>query len=285
MWTSSARNTTADSLPGRGAGRLFTREWQAYCRRASRGGALLFCGLLCLTGPLLASQQCRPCNEPLQDVERVIDGDTLVLERGEKVRLIGINTPELGHRGDPDEPGARSARDALERLVQASGRRLRVCPGSEARDRYGRLLAHLADRQGDDIVNKLLRAGQGYVIAIPPNLGSLDCHLASEAQAREAGLGVWHRPATATRSLQGDEQGFHYLQGRVERVGESRRSIWLNLTGGLALRIPRKDWKYFDFDDPRALQGHKLEVRGWITRNDHAQQMSVHHPSAIRWLD
>ncbi|MEJ2404805.1 MAG: thermonuclease family protein [Candidatus Thiodiazotropha sp.] len=285
MWISSARNTIADLLPGRGTRRLFTRALQAYRRRASRGGALLFCGLLYLTGPLQASQPCRPCSEPLQAVERVVDGDTLVLENGEKVRLIGINTPELGHWGDPDEPGARSARDALERLVHASGGRLRVCPGAEARDRYGRLLAHLTDRQGDDVVNKLLRAGQGYVIAFPPNLGSVDCHLASEAQAREAGLGVWHRPVTDARSLHGDERGFHYLQGRVERVGKSRRSIWLNLTGGLALRIARKDWKYFDFDDPRALQGRRLEVRGWITRNDHAQQMSVHHPSAIRWMD
>ncbi|MET0025995.1 MAG: thermonuclease family protein [Candidatus Thiodiazotropha sp.] len=218
-------------------------------------------------------------------MDRIIDGDTLVLQSGEKVRLIGINTPELAHRGHPEEPGGRSARDALERLVQQNGGQLRVCAGSDPRDRYGRLLAHLASSQGDDIVQQLLLQGQGYVIAIPPNLGSLDCHLAAESRARDKGLGVWGRPSTDARALQGSETGFYHLQGRVERVAESRRSIWLNLAGGLALRIPRRDWKYFDIEDPQALQGRGLEVRGWITRQNRAQQMSVHHPSAIRWLD
>ncbi|MET0067029.1 MAG: thermonuclease family protein [Candidatus Thiodiazotropha sp.] len=245
----------------------------------------MFCALLSLCGPLPASQGCRPCDEPLQGVQRVVDGDTLVLENGEKIRLIGINTPELGHRGNPDQPGAVAARDALDRLVQASGGRLRVCPGSEPRDRYGRLLAHLRSRDGEDVVYRLLRQGWGYSIAIPPNLGSLECHLAAENQAHDLHLGVWRRAAVDSESLNGDESGFYHLTGRVVRVGESRRSIWLNLRGGLALRINRQAWRYFDFEDPQQLQGRALEVRGWITRQNRTQRISVHHPSAIRWLD
>ncbi len=286
MWISSARNTAADSLSGLGADRPHTRLPQAYRKRASRCGALLFCGLLIPAPPLLwASDGCRPCNEPLQGVERIVDGDTLVLENGEKVRLIGINTPELAHQGHPEEPGGRAARDALERLVRDNDGRLRVCPGSDPRDRYGRLLAHLAGRQGDDIAYRLLLQGQGHVIAIPPNLGSLDCHRSAESKARKSRLGVWDRPVVDAQGLSGNETGFQHLRGRVERVGESRRSIWLNLVGGLALRIARRDWKYFAIEDPQTLQGRDLEVRGWISRQNHAQQMRVQHPSAIHWLD
>ena len=74
-------------------------------------------------------------------VARVIDGDTVRLDDDTSVRLIGINCPELGYAGRSAEPLAERARDTLSRLIGSGS--VRVVPGTEPRDRYGRLLAYL----------------------------------------------------------------------------------------------------------------------------------------------
>src|SRR5690554_1461310 len=73
--------------------------------------------------------------------KRVIDGDTLDLADGRRVRLIGINAPEMGRDGQPSEPYAQAARRELQRLV--SGSELRMIIGEQPQDRYGRTLGHL----------------------------------------------------------------------------------------------------------------------------------------------
>ncbi len=74
-------------------------------------------------------------------VERIVDGDTLVLHRIGYVRLIGVDTPESKHPARPVEYFAREAAAFLERL--AGGATVRVEYDRDARDRYGRLLAYL----------------------------------------------------------------------------------------------------------------------------------------------
>ena len=93
-------------------------------------------------------------------VEKVIDGDTVVLSGGEHVRLLGIDAPELhpgrpGRAGPFPEPGAAEARDALRALV--AGQTLRV--ERHGRDRYGRTLARLFLADGTDVSEELLRRG------------------------------------------------------------------------------------------------------------------------------
>ena len=71
-------------------------------------------------------------------VQRVVDGDTLRLSDGRSVRMIGLNTPELGKQGRSDEPFAVAARKRLEALVADSGGRVGLQPGQQAKDHYGR---------------------------------------------------------------------------------------------------------------------------------------------------
>ena len=75
-------------------------------------------------------------------VARVFDGDTVALADGTHVRLIGINTPEHGRDGAPDEPFAAAATGALRELLAEHDGRLQLRFGAERHDRYGRLLAH-----------------------------------------------------------------------------------------------------------------------------------------------
>jgi micrococcal nuclease len=118
-------------------------------------------------------------------VARVIDGDTVVLSRAGRARLIGVDTPEV--HGRVDCFGRRAAAFAERRL---SGRRVGVQVGLEPRDRYGRLLVYLTV-DGRLFNAELVRAGYARTLAIPPNVRYARRFARLAAQARRAGRGLW----------------------------------------------------------------------------------------------
>ncbi|MEW8506647.1 MAG: thermonuclease family protein [Candidatus Thiodiazotropha sp.] len=246
-----------------------------------RGAFLLSILLLTVT---VHAESCSPCDGQLLEVAYVHDGDTLRLKDGRRLRLVGVNTPELGHGADA-EPGALAAKQQLQALVRSSEGMVRVCLDAELQDRYGRTLSHIYDRQGKSINRQLLKLGAGYHIAISPNLRNLRCYQDAEREARKGDSGVWRRPIEDAAELHGKETGFQVLTARVVRVGRSRSSLWLNLEGGLALRITWDDWERFHIEDPDLLLHADIEVRGWIYHRDGQQRMRVRHPASIRWLD
>jgi micrococcal nuclease len=259
----------------------------ASSKKAPLSGAFLL-WLLFMVGilpqPLRAGDCALPADAEQADVKWVIDGDTLQLRDGRHIRLIGLDTPELGRHGEQDMPGARAAKAGLRRLVRQGGNRVYLQPGRQPRDRYHRWLAHLYTPHGENLTQALLRAGLGRQIAVPPNLTNLDCYISAEDEARRHGLGLWRTAVLDAASLQGDERGFHLLQGRIVRVGRSRSALWLNLDGGLAIRITWREWAGFSLPKPESLQGRRLEFRGWLYRKNDEQRVRVRHPSAIRWL-
>lgn len=221
-------------------------------------------------------------------VERVRDGDTVRLDGGDELRLVGIDTPELGRDGAPDEPFAAAARDALARLLAAHEERLHLRLGAERRDSYGRLLAHAYLPDGRSVTQVLLERGLGARVTVPPNTWGHRCYAAAEAGAREAGRGIWglerYRGVSA-RELAPDAGGFHVVSGRVRRVGASDDAFWLELDG-LTLRLARNDLAaYFEGLEPRALAGRRLRVRGWIYRVRGQARMNLQHPAGVEWLD
>lgn len=219
-------------------------------------------------------------------VETVHDGDTVRLADGRSVRLVGINTPELGRDGAPDEPLARSAREALIDLL-AGDRSVGLEIAPEGTDRYDRLLAHVHTADGRNVAATLLRQGLGWHIAVPPNLGHLDCYRRAERSAREADRGVHGEAAlapVAADDLGANAGGFAVVTGTIERVGTSRRAYWLDL-GGLTLRLARADLPYFEQRDPRRWHGRSLRARGWIYQVDGQARMNLRHPAAVEWMD
>lgn len=74
-------------------------------------------------------------------VQWIPDGDTIHLEDGRRVRLLGIDAPEMGRDGGPDQYYARESRDYLRRLID--GRSIRLETDGQGPDRYGRLLAYV----------------------------------------------------------------------------------------------------------------------------------------------
>ena len=115
-------------------------------------------------------------------VERVIDGDTIVLDDGRTVRYIGMDTPE---RGDPyyDE-----ATEANRRLVD--GKKVKLELDAEEKDRYGRTLAYIY--VGDTFVNvELVRDGYARAYPYQSNVRYKELFASAEKEARQKGVGIW----------------------------------------------------------------------------------------------
>ncbi|WP_256737459.1 thermonuclease family protein [Pseudomonas sp. dw_358] len=196
-------------------------------------------------------------------VRHVVDGDTLRLQDGRSVRLIGLNAPELGRKGRSDEPFAVAARQRLQALVRASDGRLLLQPGREASDKYGRTLAHLYSLNGTNLETQLLAQGLAYQIAVAPNVDRADCQRRAELQARAAGLGLWRRSPMVAAS-QVSQSGFALVSGTVGEVQRNRGGLWLNLSDSLVLHIAARDQARFDDQWLARYKGQAVEVRGWV---------------------
>jgi len=124
-------------------------------------------------------------------VVRIVDGDTVhvrIGDRIEKVRYIGVNTPEIHHPWKGEEPGGRQALAVNRQLLL--GKRVRLELDVQHRDRYGRLLAYVW--VGETMVNaELVRLGYAQVMTVPPNVRYQDLFLKLQREAREAGRGLW----------------------------------------------------------------------------------------------
>lgn len=220
-------------------------------------------------------------------VAHVIDGDTVVLADGRHVRLIGIDTPELGHDGNRSQPFAEAARRALTRLLAGGNDNVALRYGRTRHDHYGRTLAHLFLADGASISAALLRQGYATALVVPPNLWNAACYGRAESSARDRHAGIWalarYQPVAA-RTLSGGAQGFHIVRGRVVHVGRSRNAQWIDLEGGVALRIDRKDLRYFQGVDFKSLRGTEVIVRGWVHSRRGEHLIAVRHPRALTML-
>jgi micrococcal nuclease len=120
-------------------------------------------------------------------VEFVHDGDTLFLDDGRKVRLIGIDTPEVG---DNAECFGDEATAALRALVP-EGSSVRVLADQDPYDQYGRSLLFVFTADGTNVNLELVREGAAEVVYFAPNDLYQPELLAAETAARDAGLGLW----------------------------------------------------------------------------------------------
>src|SRR3954449_8876866 len=136
-----------------------------------------------------------PSPSSLARVVRVVDGDTIVASVGgreERVRYIGMDTPEDVKPGTPVQCYSRRAAAENQRLV--AGRRVRLVEDAEARDRYGRLLAYVYRASDGLFVNaELVRRGFARPLTIAPNTAHAGEIARLAKQARRAGRGLWSR--------------------------------------------------------------------------------------------
>ncbi len=199
-------------------------------------------------------------------VRYVHDGDTVHLEDGRKVRLIGINAPELARDNRPEQAYAQQARAFLNKALANHDYRVGLRYGMTRHDRHQRTLTHLFTPDGNNIQALLLQQGLAQAIAHPPSVAFADCYAQQEHVARCDGAGIWsdpqHAPVNADK-LTADSTGFRLVSGRIDRVNRSNTGFWLSMAA-LLIHINHQDLAYFGAIDLTSLTGQQVIVRGWL---------------------
>ena len=225
-------------------------------------------------------------------VAAVIDGDTLTLEDGLSIRLVGIQAPKLP-LGRPDfeqQPLAPEAKAALEALVL--GERVRLSYGGLRIDRYGRALAHLHDEAGVWVQGELLRAGLARVYSFADNRALVAEMLSLEAEARRAARGIWALPYFAIRQAETAQaylDRFEVVEGRVLAAEQVQGRIYLNFAADwstdFTVSVAPRDTDLFDQEgiDLLTVAGQRIRVRGWL-RNFNGPLIDLTHPEQIEFL-
>ncbi len=217
-------------------------------------------------------------------VDRVVDGDTVVLEDGRQVRLVGLQAPKLP-LGRPDFtpwPLADEAKAALERLVL--GRAVRLAYGGRRVDRHRRQLAHLLREDGLWVQGAMLSQGLARVYTFADNRALIPSMLAEERRARLAHAGIWRDDfyrVLDQRAAASSIGQFGVVEGQVLAVAEVRGRGYLNFGPNYrtdftvtmspeTMRLLRREGIALD-----AYDGRRVRVRGWVRARNGPEQIEI----------
>ncbi len=221
-------------------------------------------------------------------VKSVIDGDTIELVSGERIRITGLNAPEKLDAQGQSQPFAEQSHQFLELLIRHSNQQVILEPDVQTQDKHGRTLAHLFAPDGTSITRKLLLAGMAARATVIPNTRHSLCYQHAEDTARQKNLGLWRFPEfwfINHAQQESGSRGFYIIRDEVRTVAESRKSLWINLVHGTALRIARKDLPTFSNQNLQDLQGHTVEARGWVSNHKNRVLLRIRDPINLRLID
>ncbi len=237
--------------------------------------------------------------EAATTVAAVIDGETLELADGRKVRLIGAKAPAppLGWRGDDPWPFVEEARAALTAL--ASGARVELRYGGERSDRYGQVLAQVFAVDGEERVwlqEALVGQGLARVYSFADKRACTAELLAREKEARAKRLGLWRasayriQDATDLERLGKLSHSYQLVEGTVVAVGEGRGRLYLNFAEDwrrdFTVSIERKHVRAFAEAGIalKDLAGKRVRARGWLAWWN-GPMIEATHPEQLEVLD
>lgn len=244
-----------------------------------------------LRHPATPEKEALSLDEAVYHVERVIDGDTIVVSGLGPVRYIGVDTPESG------EPFYHEAKKRNTELVGGKGLRLEIC-GPSPRDRYGRTLA-LVYANGVFVNEELLKDGLARTLIIPPcGAGLADELRAVEKQALLGRAGMWAQDAESLhgggslKTIDAKEAVNHIgervrVRGAVSSVRKSRKAVFINFGNGAEkdfIAVIFKDsLSAFSFKgiDPMGYKGKVIEVTGVVKMYKQRPEIIVKTPLQI----
>ena len=186
---------------------------------------------------------------PQVQVLRVVDGDTLVVSPDERVRLIGVDTPETVHPAKGVQPYGKEASDFTRKALE--GKTVWLEFDVQPRDRYQRVLAYVwteepnTDRIREGMFNaRLLLEGYAQIMTIPPNVAYTERFLGFEREAREKNCGLWALRAPVEEIKEG------YVANRNSRV-------FHKVSCGSIARMNQKNALMFEDREEAVKQGYK----------------------------
>jgi micrococcal nuclease len=157
-------------------------------------------------------------------VKAVFDGDTILLDSGDKVRYLGIDAPEVAHEGTPAGCCGEEARETNRRWVLHQQVTLQY--DRETRDQYGRLLAYVYLPDGTCINAALLRAGLAWVCRFGEGFGRFQEFLSYQREALHQRKGLW---------------GSCPVREEPDYLGNRRSWIFHRPSCPMGKRIPRRN--------------------------------------------
>lgn len=221
-------------------------------------------------------------------VATVLDGDTLILTDGRRVRLLGIDAPEIAHRNQASEPLGEKARLFLK--SHAEGKRVQLRYDMQRQDRYDRILAHVYLDDGQNLNTLLLQQGLAYARFEWPNMKFAEDYYAIEKRARNQRHGIWSLPAFQVKPLENLEalrNHFVRLRGQPVRIETSRR--YYHLLFGDKLRVAVKNSRLelfrkagIDLDN---LLRKTIVLRGWLGRRKGMPYLELSHPFQLEQVE
>jgi len=217
-------------------------------------------------------------------VKTIYDGDTVQLEDGRKIRLAGINTPEIAHRSNRAQEGGDAAKQWLIQVLKGSKVRLEF--SKQKQDKYKRYLAHIFTEEGMHINLELVKRGYASVNVFPPNIAYVDDLLKASNGAENKRIGLWQYPSYKTKLAselnQNNKQGWQRIVGRVTKIKHTRKNVYLIISDTFKLQIKKQFLEYFPKIND--LKGKKVEARGWVNKNKKQYLMQVIHPSVLKFI-
>jgi micrococcal nuclease len=214
-------------------------------------------------------------------VVRVIDGDALVLNTGQSVRLIGIEAPALRPRGREPDSYAVEASRALEDMVM--GREVQLFYPGLTRDRYNRALAHVVttDAAGQKLWLNMALIEQGAArVRLYPDTAARGAELLeAEKNARDRNTGLWGKLAYKIQPAERvpeDKRGFALITATLGQASPPTGELAENLACQISL--DRSNLRLEARHDAESIcdlpTGTELLLRGWISNG----RIDLTHP-------
>ena len=250
---------------------------------------------LSVSGAGMACADLRP--GPRGIVAGVTDGDTVVLDNGLVVRLIGMQAPKLplGRDDFPTWPKAEEAKARLEAMVL--GKAVEIRHGGADRDRHDRVLGQMFVAAAPEtwVQRQMVAEGLARVYSFPDNRACLAELLAAESHARTMKLGIWADPYYTVRradrpaAISQRAGQYELVEGRVLLAEKSGGRVFLNFgrywkEDFTAVIEPRALRLFADSGfDPLVLEDALVRVRGWVDDRD-GPRIEITHPEQIEVL-
>ena len=232
-------------------------------------------------------------------VVEIIDGDTLVLDDGVVVRLVGLQAPKisLGRANFVDWPLGDESKQALGDMTL--GRQVGLHYGGRRTDRHSRALAHLFRvEDGLWVQREMLDQGMARVYSFADNRVAVGLLLAAEGRARARSRGIWGDAYYAVRdptSIADAVDSIQLVEGTIVTAALVRGRHYLNFGDDwredFTVTVAPRDRRIFQADlvargleDIALLAGRRVRVRGWI-KSYNGPMIEATHPEQIEWLD
>jgi len=222
-------------------------------------------------------------------VKWVYDGDTLLLTDKRKIRIIGIDTPEVKHHQQKAQAYGAKAREALRELLKKYNYQIELRYSKEKLDKYSRILAHVYLPDSTNISSWMLTNGYARTMSIPPNIQLADCYKQAEETAQNQSLRLWrlkkHQIKTA-KSLPQSTRGYIRLKGKIKSIKRHKKSLVMELESNtkrhIQIKIKKRNLRYFESLDPDKLWSKTIVVSGILKKKYGKRTIYLNYPTQLR---